>query len=284
MIAGRRSWVWKVLMNVAALLAVSIANQVSAADSGRGRLQTIAAERDQPIPVTIPSPNKNLRHGRAMTSSFISKNAKLILCVDYDSTIAMLEGVGPTGPGLRAIKTNRCFSSQKHIKITGLRLYRRIDQPDGGETEYLAFSGEDWTPGKNLAKTYGVINVTANNEIEFTDFEKWQHIYTPFDGKLRRLNSGNGTKACHKPETAVKLIEGRRAAESKSPDQRQIRRLELLNESCKPASGVFQPLGLLERWEHNGWVFSALKAEDEKGQIVGILHVDGAPRPSFQSE
>jgi hypothetical protein len=278
---NRRSWISRLAISGAVLLAALIASETLAEVTGSGRLQSMAVDRSQPIPVNIPSADKNLSHGPEMTSSFISKNAKSVLCADYDSTIAMLERVGPNGPKLHEIKTNRCLSSQKHMRITGLRLFRRIEQPDGGETEYLGFSGEDWTPGKNLAKIYGVINVTANLEVEFTDFEKWQHVYTPFDGKLRRSNSGNGTKACLKPETAVKLIEGRRAAASKSPDQRQIQRLELLNERCKPASGVFQPLALLERWEHNGSVFSALKAEDEKGQIVGILHVDVAPRPSF---
>jgi hypothetical protein len=234
-----------VLIPSAIALPAAIAAQTSA--------QSIQGHRNEPVPVTVavgpPSPQFRLPE-----RLFISSGFRSIICPDAKSSATMLHNIGP---GLPRAAKGSCRPGNKHIKIDGVIDRKTIRSVDGREAHYLAFRGKVWEAKGYLENVYGVLNETAHSR--------------------RGPRGVKDTISCPKRSTPIELIKGRQSMERDPSDKNRLRRLEALLSSCQPASGIFQPLAVLKRWERNGWVWTALKAQDGNGKIVSLLH--NAPKP-----
>ncbi len=236
----------------------------------------LTVEPKQPIPVTVafypPSPQYRLPE-----KLFISSGIRSMICPDAKSSTTMLQNIDQRLLGARK---GSCQSANRHIKIREVLDRRTIRSTEGRETQYLAFRGEIWEAKGHLDKVFGVVDEAAHSASEYTQLEDWQHENAFFDGRLRR---GPGvvkdTLSCPKLSTPVDLIKGRQSMDRDPSDRDRLRRMEALLNTCQPASGVFQPLAVLKRWEKpNGWVWTALKAQDGNGKNVSLLHT--APKPN----
>lgn len=238
-------------------------------------------EGAQPIPVAIPvAPSSPIY--RLPSKLFISSGFRSVVCPDTKSTIGMLQIVDGNLPNSATLRKSGCRAAKMHMKIREVLGRNTVRSTDGREQHYLAFRGEIWESKGHLDRVYGIVDETAHSVAGHTELEKWQHGHAFFDGQLRR---GPGvvkdTISCPQLSTPVQLIKGRQAMDKNPADQDRLRRLEALHRSCQPASGIFHPLAVLKRWERDGWVWTALKAQDSNGKIISLLH--SAPKPRVAS-
>lgn len=253
---------------------IASAIALPAAIAAQPSTQSIPVQRKEPIPVTVgvapPSPQYRLPNKLFISSSFRS-----VVCPDAESAVSLLQKID-RGP-LKS-REGSCLYGSKHIKITHVLDRKIVRSPHGRETHYLAFRGEIWEAKGHLDKVYGILNETAHTVSGYTELEDWQHGNAFFDGRLRRRPGVvKDTISCPKRSTPVELIKGRQLTDQNPADAGRICRLEALYSSCKLASGIFHPLAVLKRWEWDGWVWTALKAQDSNGNIVSLLH--NAPKP-----
>ena len=232
--------------------------------------QHVAVQPKEPAPVTVtvgpPSPQYRLPE-----KLFISSGFRLMICPDAKSSTTKLQNIDRDLQNSPTLRKSGCRAANKHIKIREVL---------GRAKHFLAFRGEIWEAKGRLEKVYGVLDETAHSVSGYTELEDWQHGNAFFDGRLRR---GPGvvkdTISCAKRSTPVELIKGRQLMDQNPADMGRLRRLEAIYSSCQPASGIFQPLAVLKRWERNGWVWTALNAQDGNGKIVSLLH--SAPKPKI---
>lgn len=248
---------------------IASAIALPAAIAAQPSTQSIPVQREQPIPVTVgvapPSPQHRLPNKLFISSSFRS-----VVCPDAESAVLLLQKID-RGP-LKS-REGSCLYGGKHIKITHVLDRKIVRSAHGRETHYLAFRGEVWEAKGHLDKVYGILDEIAFTVSGYTELEDWQHGNAFFDGRLRRgPRVVKDTMSCPKRSTPVELIKGRQLMDQNPADAGRLRRLEALYSSCKPASGIFHPLAVLKRGEWDGWVWTALKAQDGNGKIVSLLH------------
>lgn len=204
---------------------------------------------------------------------FILSGFRSVVCPDAKSSIMMLKNMAENSPEAAASRKTVCRAANKHLKIREVLDRKIVRSAQGRKNHYLAFRGEIWEAKGHLDKVYGIVDETAYSVSGYTDLEVWQYGHAFFDGRLRR---GPGVVkdiiSCPKLSTPVQLIKGRQAMDQNPADQDRLRRLETLHSSCQPASGIFHPLAVLKRWERDGWVWTALKAQDGNGKTVSLLH------------
>jgi hypothetical protein len=231
---------------------------------------TSNSQQEQPPLVYNAGPSHPLPQKTFISSQFTS-----IICPNRVSAVAMLDSMDKSELPA-ALKLNRCRYGQVPIKIEYALDRRNIKLSNQAEAKYIAFVGSSRHYKNNEAKMFGVINETANDVAPNTPFESWQDRFAPVKGLFSLYpNSIKDTTICLRPATALKLIEAKKAISENPSDQKLVKRIELLLKSCPPSYGTFQPLTMMQQWESaNGWTWTAIKAKDEKGNVVGLLHVD----------
>jgi hypothetical protein len=234
--------------------------------TGAGAQTTSNAQQEAP-----PAP-PYISH-RLPQNTFISSQFTSIICPDRESAIAMLDGVDKSKLSA-SLKLNQCRYKQVPIQIEYALGRRTIKHPGEEDTKYIAFVGRSRHHNNNDATMFGVINETANDAAPNTSFENWQVRFAPVRGLFRKYpNSVKDTTICPRPTTTLKLIEAKKAITENPSDQKLVKRIELLLKSCPASYGLFQPLTMMQQWKsENGWTWTAIKAKDERGNIVGLLH------------
>jgi hypothetical protein len=230
---------------------------------------TSNSQQEQPPIVYVEGPSHPLPQKTFISSQFTS-----IICPDRASAVTMLNDVGKLKLPA-ALKLNRCRYGQEPIKIEYALDRRNIKLSNQAEEKYIAFVGSNPHQEYSEARIFGVINETENNVAPNTTFENWQNEFAPVGGVFRLYpNSVKDTTICPRPAVTLKIIEAKKAIVDNPSDQKLVKQIEQLLTSCPPAYGSFQPLTMMQQWKNaDGWTWTAIKAKDEKGNVVGLLHV-----------
>jgi hypothetical protein len=227
------------------------------------------SQQEEPPPSVSAGPSYRLPK-----NSFISSQSMSIICTDRTSALAMLNDVGKSKLPA-TLKLNRCRHKQVPIEIQFTLGRKTVELSNQGKAEYIAFVGSNRHRDNNEARIFGVINETENNVAPNTAFENWQNEFARVGGVFRLYpNFAKVTAICARPADTLKLIKAKKAIVDNPSDPKLVKRIELLLTSCPPAYGTFQPLTMMKQWKNaDGWTWTAIKAKDERGNVVGLLHI-----------
>jgi hypothetical protein len=200
----------------------------------------------------------------------------MILCPDSVAAEKMLHDIAD-GQGTARLRSHRCSREKVFAKIEHV-LDRRVFRDKRGKIfSFIAFPAQIMTPSDVGRRIFGVIDETGNDAAINTPFEDWVIRNVPFGMPFRpKPNFDPGTLdtvVCPKAAMAVDLVRSMEGSDRQIPTNQEVGRIEKLAELCVGMDGSFVPLGLLRQWTNNrGLVLSAIKARNEKGQTVGLVH------------